>query len=235
MTFLLSSNSAVADADAGQQSPRMAKGSGKAKGLSARIAQARKSAKMTQTALSQQVGTTRSSVSQWESGLTEPTPENLRTIAMQTGRSYEWLATGRGQPQTFEDDEEGALMVPLKGYVRAGAQAQYLPLNDDELDRVEAVAGATDKTVALEIRGDSLGELFDRWLVFFDDVRSPVTPDLMGKLCVAWVDDGRVLVKKIKKQTNGLFTLLSNYEQQDPPIVDVRLVGAARVKAMVPH
>lgn len=209
----------------------MAKG-GTSKDLGKRIATARQRADLSQTALGMAVRTTRSAVSQWESGSTEPTAERLRAIAMQTGVNYDWLATGRSGA-TQPDDE--AKTIPIKGYVTAGAQAHYLPLHDDEFDRVEPISGTTERTIALEIRGDSLGELFDRWLVFFDDVRTPVTPDLLGKLCVIWLPDERVLVKKLKKGTkSGRFTLISD-GLREPPIENVAVRAAARVKTMAPR
>lgn len=208
----------------------MGKTAVKTRGLGERIAAARKRAELTQTALGKAIGTTRSAVSQWESDSTEPTPENLRVIAMRTGFAYEWLATGRGAP-TPDDDENDASTVPVRGYVGAGATAHYLP-QEVELDRVEAPPGATEATIALEIRGTSLGELFDRWLVFVDDVRTPVTPDLIGKTCVVGLQDGRVLVKKLKKAAGGLYDLLSNTED---PIRAVAVEWAAKVKHMGPR
>lgn len=203
-------------------------------GFSQRLRQARTAAGLTQSDVATAAGVSPQAVSGWERGESVPEMEKLRVIARGVHSSVSWLLEDEGGGLEGGDLADGPT-VPLKGYVRAGAHAQYLPLNDDELDRVEAPAGSTSRTVALEIRGDSLGELFDRWLVFFDDVRSPVTPDLLGKLCVVWVNDGRVLIKKVKKQRNGLFALYSNYEKQDPPIEDVQLDGAARVKAMVPR
>lgn len=115
--------------------------------------------------------------------------------------------------------------VRLIGYVAAG-KANFL---EGELDEIPAPATTPD-TVAVEIRGNSLGELFDRWRVFYDDVRSPVTADLYGRVCVVGLDDERVLIKKIKYKGNGLFDLLSNTEE---PIESVSVVWAARVKQMV--
>lgn len=188
---------------------------------------------MNQAELAKRLRVTQPTISRWMKGEQEPKGVQHQRIESEAIRLKieGFISAQEGGPVDF--DEETSPTVPLKGYVRAGAHAQYLPLNDDELDRVEAPPGYTDKTIALEIRGDSLGDHFDRWLVFFDDVRSPVTPDLLGKLCVVWVDDGRVLVKKIKKQRNGLFTLLSNYEKQDPPIEDIRIESAARIKSMM--
>lgn len=124
--------------------------------------------------------------------------------------------------------------VPLVGYVGAGAAAHYYGhSNGDELDQVPAPSDASKDTVAVEVRGDSLGPLFDRWLVYYDDVRSPVTPDMYGRLCVVGLPDDRILVKRIRQsRTPGFFHLESNAE---PTILDVQILWAARVKAMEPR
>lgn len=63
----------------------------------ARIKQARKDAGLSQTALAVRLGVDRSAVAQWERNTAAgPTVEHLRKIALATGVSFEWLATGRG-------------------------------------------------------------------------------------------------------------------------------------------
>lgn len=129
------------------------------------------------------------------------------------------------------DEFKVAGTVPLIGYVGAGAEAHFTAAG--ELGRVAAPEGATPTTVAVEVRGESLGALFDRWLVYYDDVRSPITPDLIGRLCVVGLEDDRVLVKQIKaSKVKGLYHLLSNTEG---PILDVAIAWAASVKNMVPR
>lgn len=126
-----------------------------------------------------------------------------------------------------------AMEVPLVGYVGAGAEAHYYATGDGDYEMVPAPEGATVDTVAAEVRGESLGPLFDRWLVFYDEVRSPVTPDLIGRLCIVGLPDDRVLVKKITRaRSPGLFNLLSNTEE---PIRDAEIAWAARVRNMVPR
>jgi transcriptional regulator with XRE-family HTH domain len=120
--------------------------------------------------------------------------------------------------------------VPLVGYVGAGAEAHFYASDQGEFDQVPAPEGATDSTVAAEIRGDSLGPFFDQWLVFYDDVRTPPTDDLIGKLCVVGLEDGRVLIKKLRRGSlDGAFTLQSQFE---PPIYDVFLEWAAPVNTV---
>lgn len=148
--------------------------------------------------------------------------------------SLEWLLTGKGpkerRPLRGAPGEER--FVNLVGYVGAGAQTHFFA-NDEPLDEVPAPAGSTDATVAVEIRGDSLGSFFDRWLVFYDDVRRPIDESLLNKLCVVGLRDGRILIKKIRRsKARGLFHLLS---QTEPPITDVEVEWAAKVKHMVPR
>lgn len=160
--------------------------------------------------------------------------QSLERLAPVLKTTAAWLLSESGPEVVdgFEEDRDYQRTIPIKGYVTAGAAAHYLPIPSGDLDYVEAPVGATDETIALEIRGDSLGELFDRWVVFFDDVRSPVTSDLIGKLCVVGLADERVLVKKLKRAGAGLYDLLSNNED---PIRGVVVTWAARVKTMAPR
>ena len=160
--------------------------------------------------------------------------DSADNYARRFGVSLEWLLTGKGpkQRQLRPLDTESDRQVNLVGYVGAGA-ATYFFAEDAPLDEVSAPIGSTDATVAVEIRGDSLGSFFDRWLVFYDDVRRPITTDLLNKLCVVGLADGRILIKKIQRsKAKGLFHLLS---QTEDPILDVEIDWAAKVKNMVPR
>lgn len=130
-------------------------------------------------------------------------------------------------------DDEDRDTVPLVGYVGAGAVARFYGEAQGELERVRAPKYATSDTVAVQIHGESLGALFDHWLVYYDDVRSPVTPDMYGVLCVVGLPDDRVLIKRIRKaKTPNLYHLDSNTE---PTINDVEIAWAAKVKSMEPR
>ncbi len=63
----------------------------------ARIKQARKDAGLSQGGLAERLGVDRSAVAQWErNNAAGPTVGHLTMIALATGVSFEWLATGRG-------------------------------------------------------------------------------------------------------------------------------------------
>lgn len=159
--------------------------------------------------------------------------ESADSYARKFHVSLEWLLTGKGTKERRSLRPGGETRyVNLVGYVAAGAQTHFFA-NDGPLDEVPAPAGTTDSTVAVEIRGDSLGSFFDRWLVFYDDVRRPVTSDLINRLCVVGLDDGRILIKKVQRsKSRGLYHLIS---QTEDPILDVAIDWAARVKNMVPR
>jgi transcriptional regulator with XRE-family HTH domain len=124
-----------------------------------------------------------------------------------------------------------AMTVRVLGYVGDGGEAHRYAVRQHSLDKVSANP-TNAETVAVEVRGDTLGPSFDRWLVLYDNVANPVTDDLIGKLCVVGLPDDRVFIKTIRRGTReGLFTLDSNTE---PPIKDTPLEWAARVKSMMP-
>ncbi len=118
-------------------------------------------------------------------------------------------------------------------YVGAGAIAHFYADGQGPFDEVDAPIDAKPSTVAVQVRGHSLGALFDNWLVFYDDIRNPPDDSLIGRMCVCGLADGRVLIKAVKHSQNaGLWNLLSNTE---PPIYDVGLDWAAPVREMRPR
>jgi transcriptional regulator with XRE-family HTH domain len=140
-------------------------------------------------------------------------------------------------PRLFAADDvtqatNGLPAIPVIGYVGAGGFAYRYAVGQGDLDKIEPEQ-TTSQTVAVEVRGDSLGRSFDRWLVFYDDAGNPVTESLIGSLCVVGLADDRVLIKTLRRGSRaGLFTLESNSE---PPIKDTPIAWAAQVRAMRPR
>uniref|UniRef100_A0A6H1ZCU5 HTH cro/C1-type domain-containing protein n=2 Tax=viral metagenome TaxID=1070528 RepID=A0A6H1ZCU5_9ZZZZ len=141
----------------------------------------------------------------------------------------EWLLYGRGEV----DDAPTSDSVPVVGLVGAGSVATLFSEGQGPFDEVEPPADSTSHTVGLGIRGASLGPAFDEGIVFYDDVRSPVTEDLHGRLCVVGLDDGRVLVKILRSAGDGTFHLFSN--TMDEPMLNQVVDWAARVKDVRPR
>jgi hypothetical protein len=156
-------------------------------------------------------------------------PDEAKKYGRRFGVTPEWLLTGRG-PFPTGDADLPAPKASVVGYVGAGAEAHIYDVRPGDLDEVDAPTGSNEATVALEIRGNSLGSLFNRWLVFYDDVRRPMTPDLVGELCVIGLEDGRILIKLVQRgRAEGLYNLIS---QTEPPIRDAAIKWAAGVVSM---
>ncbi len=167
-------------------------------------------------------------ISKWRNGQSPEGQYYGRIIEVAT--EFGILADMRSEDVAAGGGEPRKRTVRIKGYVGAGDQAHYYAVSDEDFAEVEAPALSSDQTVAVEIRGKSFGPLLDSWLVFYDDVRSPVTSDLFNEVCVVGLDDDRILIKQIKPNKNGTFTLLSN--GNEPPIENVQIEWAAKVIGM---
>lgn len=78
-----------------------------------RIKSARKLRQRSQKWLAEEVGVTQSSVSEWETGKSGLTVENLSALAKVLDVNFEWLATGRGEMDSLSDGATGIL--PTRG------------------------------------------------------------------------------------------------------------------------
>lgn len=122
--------------------------------------------------------------------------------------------------------------VPIVGYVSAGA-LNYYATADSPNEFVPMPENGNENTVAVEVRGSSLGSIFETWLVYCDEVHQQPGPDLLNKLCVVGLEDDRVLVKRLRRGSRpGVYNLESNTEGL---IEDVSVVWAAKVKTMTPR
>lgn len=171
-------------------------------------------------------------VSRWMGGA-EPKGKNYQRI-IALAHELGVLGDVRSEDVAAGLDKPGERMVKLKGYVGAGSKAHYYAVADEDFAEVPAPAGASDQTIALEIRGKSWGPAMDSWLVFYDDVRSPITDDLIGRNCVVGLADDRILLKLIRSNGRGGFDLHPN-SSTDDIIRDAQIEWAAKVIGMRPR
>jgi transcriptional regulator with XRE-family HTH domain len=176
-------------------------------------------------------GITQPQISRWLKGSMPEIPSYDRIVEL--AHEAGLLGDVRSEDVSAALPVARSKMVKLKGYVGAGSHAHFYAVADEDYEEVAAPMGANEKTIAVEIRGKSLGPLLSNWLVFYDDVRSPVTSDLVGQLCVVGLSDGRVLVKEIQRNGRGGYKLLSNTSEL--PIDNVDIEWAAKVTEMRPR
>lgn len=169
-----------------------------------------------------------STYSAHENGQNKLRQEAARRYATAFGVSWLWLFSGEG--------DAGRLSVPIVGLAGANPDGSInYGDGQGELGDAPMPPGGSEKTVAVEVRGDSMrGIADDGWLVYYDDVRDPPTDDLSGEVCVVGLADGRVLVKKmVRGRKKKHFDLESTGGQ--PTIYDAKVEWAAAVIAIVPR
>lgn len=184
----------------------------------------RKRANLTQAELARLANTTQQHIQRMEQRRDLLTPVWAQRLAPLVGATEEDLLV---DPRT----------VPVVG--RVGAGAEIVPIDDhakgEGLFEVECPRGLSPKeTVAVEVVGASMEPLIaEGWILFYDRSPEPTPAAVVGKLCVVKLEDGRTLVKQVKRgPEKGRFNLLS---LNGPMIEDVVLEWAALVKAMLPR
>ncbi|HGJ5856689.1 helix-turn-helix transcriptional regulator [Arsenophonus nasoniae] len=94
-----------------------------------RIRQARNHNKMTQESLGKRIGVSKATISQWESGTTEPNGKNLVSLAKALGVTIEWLLDG--------DEKNAEVNAQLANAKIIGNFAPWdsnTPLGEDEIE-----------------------------------------------------------------------------------------------------
>lgn len=191
-----------------------------------RIRELRRALKLPQEKLGEMIGVSHTDIGRWERGDRPLKADAMRRVAEALNVSVAELIDG-----------ERAASVPVVG--RVGAGAEIHPIDDhpkgEGLYEVECPRGLDPKaTVAVEVVGDSMAPaIMEGWVLFYDRAPEPTPSSVVGKLCVVKLEDGRVLVKQLKRgPEKGRFNLLS---LNGPMIEDVALEWAAPVKAMLPR
>lgn len=87
-----------------------------------RIAAALAFARLSQADLARRLGVTPNAVNAWVSGRNKPDTDNLEKIAIETGTSFEWLATGRGE----------MVYMPIHGVGQTVAKYDVVTRTDDQ-------------------------------------------------------------------------------------------------------
>lgn len=202
---------------------------GMGRSLADRIRAIRQTSGLNQTEFAEKLGTTQSTVTRWEAG-SVPGGAMLKQIANFANTSVERLLGSEDLAATTGD------AIPVVGYVGAGAQV--LPFNDyphgDGMDHIERPPFVHGRAVAVEVQGDSLFPVAeDGWRLVYTGERSLSEEDVLNRLCVVMLLDGRCLVKRVTRGTMPQrYHLLST---NAPVIEDVEIEWAARVKAIVPR
>jgi transcriptional regulator with XRE-family HTH domain len=142
----------------------------------------------------------------------------------------EWLYDAAGPMRPMV--EPG--YVPVVGMVGANPDGVVLfALGQEPTDLAPIPPGGTEKAAALRVAGHSMrGVADDGALIYFEDQRTPPTPDMLGHVVVVETDTDEVLVKRLLRGSRpGLYDLES---VAGPTRRDARLRWAAHITAIIP-
>jgi SOS-response transcriptional repressor LexA len=147
-----------------------------------------------------------------------------------------WLyeGSGRTEPETPRREPKPPILVPVIGRVGADTDGVVLFATGQEVgDLAPIPPGGTHKAVALRIVGHSMrGLADDGGLIYFEDQRTPPTPDMLGQVVVVETDGDEVLVKRLLRGSRK-----NRYDLESivgPTRHDCRLRWAAHISAIIP-
>lgn len=154
-------------------------------------------------------------------------------------RAKEYAQAFRVRPEWLYDAQDpmrggGDGLVRIIGKVGANPEGIVLFATGQEGDDLAPVPpGGTDSAVALQVAGHSMRGLADDGaLIYFEDQRTPPTPDMLGHVVVVETESDEVLVKRLLRGSSpGRYDLESVV---GPTRHDARLRWAAHITAIIP-
>jgi hypothetical protein len=193
------------------------------------------------TAAADAFGWNRNSYASNENGNAPFSFRKAKAYAAAFGVNAEWLYDGtapkRGLPNRLPAAPPPASpprLAPIIGRVGADPEGAVLfATGQSGTDLVPIPPGGSDKAVALLVVGYSMrGLVDDGGLIYFEDQRTPPTPDMLGHIVVVETDTEEVLVKRLLRGSRaGRFDLESVF---GPTRHDCRIRWAAHITAIIP-
>ncbi len=184
----------------------------------------------TAAAAAEAFGWNRNTYASNENGNAPFSYRKAKDYAAAFGVSAEWLYDAAGPVRA----SALAGYVPILGRVGANPEGVVLfATGQDAGDLAPIPPGGTEKAAALRVVGHSMRGLADDGaLIYFEDQRTPPTPDMLGHVVVVEIDTDEVLVKRLLRGSRaGLFDLES---VAGPTRQDARLRWAAHITAIIP-
>ena len=148
-------------------------------------------------------------VSQWERGVTIPSPPILLKLCEMYGVTTDYLL-GRTDEKKERPREKG-VRIPVLGCVQAGIPIEAIEDIIDYEEIPESMA-KNGEYFALQVRGDSMEPKFSEGDVVI--VRKQESAD-DGDIAVVLVNGNEATVKKIKRRMDGIM-LIPNNPSYDP-------------------
>lgn len=166
----------------------------------------RKEKGLNQSSLAKRIGVSRSAVSMWETGASQPDHGMLLKLSEVLGVSLDELLGNTNSPSSPQ-----GIKIPVLGTVPAGIPLEAIEEVLDYEEITEDMA-RNGKYIALQIKGDSMLPTICNG----DVVIVRLQPDVeSGETAIVMVNGDDATCKKVVKHTSGI-TLVPNNPAYDP-------------------
>ena len=146
-------------------------------------------------------------VSQWERGVTTPSPPILLKLSQLYGVSTDYLLG-----QSISSDDSKGIKIPVLGDVAAGIPIEAVE-NIVDYEEIDTAMASTGEFFGLRIRGSSMEPRIREGDVVI--VRQQEDADT-GDTAVVMVNGDSATVKRIKKEPDGGIWLIPNNPAYEP-------------------
>jgi transcriptional regulator with XRE-family HTH domain len=194
-----------------------------------RLRQARKDAGFaTATAAAESLGISRDTYIQHENGNRPYDYDSAKHYSRRFNTTPEWLLDGRGSRHARVP------RIEIVGFVGADSSGQVLfATGQGTSDTVPPPPSGSLTAKALEVRGHSMPFVAeDGSIIYFDDQRTAVPPELLSKVVVCELDTEEVLIKRLLRGSKR-----GHYDLESigaPTRHDVRINWVARIVGILP-
>ena len=161
----------------------------------------------TQGDLAKHLFVNQTAVSQWERGVTTPSPPILLKLSQLYGVTTDYLLENNAKPA-----EGKGVLIPVLGDVAAGIPIEAVQ-DVVDYEEIDAAMAATGDFFGLRIKGASMEPRIREGDVVI--VRKQEDADT-GDTAVVLVNGDSATVKRIKKEADGGIWLLPNNPAYDP-------------------
>lgn len=162
---------------------------------------------MKQSVLASMLNVGQNTISNWETGRTEPDQKSLRLMAELFETSIDNLLGAKAVPE-----KPGYIRIPVLGRVAAGIPIDAIEEIIDYEDISAEMAAGGAEYFGLQIKGDSMEPKIGNG----DIVIVRKQPDVeSGEIAVVLVNGDDATVKRVKKSAAGI-TLIANNPAYDP-------------------
>jgi repressor LexA len=186
---------------------------------------------MTQEELAGRVGISTASVSQLETGKQGFTDTTLYALARALDAEPGDLLS---YPPNFEDDGLVEVVVPVVGYVGAGAEVMpdFEQVPPEGLDQITVPFPMPDDMIAFKVRGDSMLPVFKDGavIIVYREQKRPLEA-FYGEEAAVRTSDGRRFIKTVMRGESNTVNLMS---WNASPIEGVRLEWIGEIFTIMP-